>query len=176
MRLRLAALPLFSLLAVSCVHNEAITRCPQSTEVTCPPNIGGTRYTRPCDAQFETSRLNITAKANVLQKVGGEVGVSPTKLADVSDKTINTVAWLRDLCTDWNKCAIALSDYQERKKQLLIVEDNYFSLVNRAEELQKGTPSKGAEDIQTARKDLDALIGSHLAFIEKLRPQSKKAR
>src|SRR3990172_5670197 len=140
----------------------------QPAAITCPLDKGGLRYQRPCDAQFATSAANIKAKASVLQKFGVELGLSRDKIAEVSDKTLNSVAWLRDLCADWNACAIDVDAYQERKTRLVAIEDNFYSLARPAQKLREAGTTKSVGD--PAVRDLEARFAVHVAEASRLAP------
>ncbi|HBH04408.1 MAG TPA: hypothetical protein DDZ42_21270 [Candidatus Rokubacteria bacterium] len=140
----------------------------QPGPITCALDPGGVRYQRPCEAQFASSAANIKAKASVLQKVGVELGLSRDKIAEVADKTLNSVAWLRDLCADWNACAISQDAYQERKTRLVAIEDNFYSLARQAEKLRQAGTTKSVSD--PAVRDLEARFAVHVAEASRLAP------
>ena len=140
----------------------------QPGPITCALDPGGVRYQRPCEAQFASSAANIKAKASVLQKVGVELGLSRDKIAEVADKTLNSVAWLRDLCADWNACAISQDAYQERKTRLVAIEDNFYSLARQAQKLREAGTTKSVGD--PAVRDLEARFAVHVAEASRLAP------
>jgi hypothetical protein len=139
------------------------------TILSCSTEMGGPRYTRPCDAQFDASAQNIKVKADVLQKVGVEFGISKDKLIQVSDKTVNSTLWLRDLCADWNACAIGHTRYQDLKTKLMSIEDNYFRIIQRAEEISAQPGKKGPAD--PAVKEVEILVDSQLLEINRIQAE-----
>src|SRR3972149_2378953 len=131
----------------------------QPGPITCALDPGGVRYQRPCEAQFASSAANIKAKASVLPR---------DKIAEVADKTLNSVAWLRDLCADWNACAISQDAYQERKTRLVAIEDNFYSLARQAEKLRQAGTTKSGRD-QPVRAQ-EARVAVHVAEASRLAP------
>jgi hypothetical protein len=136
--------------------------------VTCLLDVNGTRQTRPCEEQFRTSALDIKLKGQYLQQVSAEIGISREKLVELTDKTVNTVTWLRDLCRDWNACAINANDYNGRKVKLVEIEQNFYAVVSQAQALQKTPTTKSSDD--PAVRDLQGRIDVHLAEISKVAP------
>jgi len=139
---------------------------PSTQQVACRFDPGGQRSIRPCEAQFQASALDVKLKATVLQQYGAELGISRQKLIDVADKTLNTVAWLRDLCADWNACAVTVEAYNERKTKLVAIEDNFYALASRAEALSKAATKKSLDDPDV--RELANRIDVQMAEADKL--------
>lgn len=125
-------------------------------KVDCGASMGGERYQRPCEDQFTASSANVKLKGSYLQDASVEIGVSKDKLIEVTNETVNAVTWLRDLCADWNSCAISIVDYQERKKAYLALEDNFYAIWAKAKGAKETTATKGAPGTEV--RDLNVLI------------------
>ncbi len=171
LRARAILVPSLAVLTACCQTDGSLTPSKEPTAINCDLDKGGQRYQRPCEAQFATSSANIKAKATFLEKFGTELGLSRDKLADVTDKTLNSVAWLRDLCADWNACAISVDAYQDRKTRLVAIEDNFYALVRQAEKLKEAGTTKSPDD--PAVKDFAARLDIQIAEARRLAPQGR---
>jgi len=137
----------------------------------CAASLGGARIQRPCEDQFETSSANIKLKGSYLETISAEIGYNKDKLVEVTNETVRAVVWLRDLCADWNACAISDVDYQDRKKKLIAIEDNFYAILAKAEAL-KDSKSKGPADA-SALADLGALVDAQRASVARIASEMK---
>src|SRR3972149_5526201 len=110
----------------------------------------------------------VGARAPAPQKCGVDRGRPREKSRGSPDKTLNSVAWLRDLCADWNACAISQDAYQERKTRLVAIEDNFYSLARQAEKLRQAGTTKSVSD--PAVRHLEARVAVHVAEASRLAP------